>query len=206
MTWSKSALPTLFTYLSRLSLSAVGDPVKRPVLIPPDDASAATVLARASPAASQAGSDVRARAHAHAADGFLAPLGITKDEPLATVNGLPSLSLNGTALIVMFACEGRSTFGYHCWLICAATWSLTYWFSLPKVSNVSMKLFTLAKPPWASVSCLRNVSDWTLALLSRVGLPLVSMIWPPLPRNQRPALPGTLGSRPRVDGLPPDSL
>src|SRR3954471_14526276 len=143
MTWSKPALPVGTTYFSRIAWSADGEPVKRPVFMRLGSGSFLIVSARASAAAIHASSEVRLSAQAQAAAGVFAPLGTTKAVPLATVNGLPSLSLNGTALMVMLDCVAARTFGYHCALISDATWSFTYWFSAPNMSNVSMKLFTL---------------------------------------------------------------
>src|SRR3954454_15136258 len=95
MASSKPALPLDLTNLSRISLSADGEPVNRPVLMAPGVP--ASLFARADPAADQASSATSAVIQAHAASGFLAPAGMTNEVPPATVKGLPSLSLKGTA-------------------------------------------------------------------------------------------------------------
>src|SRR4051812_18139379 len=141
MTWSIPVLPVGFTNWSRIALSDSGEPVNSPVLIPP---SFVMVAARASAAAFHASAVVSASAQAHAASGFLAPAGMTKAEPDATENGLPSLSLNGTAPSWILLRYGDRTFGYHCAFTCAPTWSFTNWLFSPNVSNASVKLLTLA--------------------------------------------------------------
>src|SRR3954468_17453709 len=104
-----------------MALSAAGEPVNKPVLMAPGVL--AMVLARAAPAAIQASWEVRFRAQAQAASGFLAASGMTKEVPLATVKGCPSAFLNGTALMSTFLTYGVSTLTYHWALICAPTWS-----------------------------------------------------------------------------------
>src|SRR6185437_1998547 len=155
MTWSKPGLPLGLTYLSRSDLSAAGEPVNRPVLI---ECFCCTVWARAAPAASHDPSSVRASAHLQPALGFFALAGITNDEPVATVTGLPSLPLNGTAASFSVLWYGDSTLGYHCASTSAPTWFLTNWFLSPNTSNASVKLLYLAKPPWASVIFLSSSS------------------------------------------------
>src|SRR5690349_16129451 len=103
-----------------------------------------TVAARAVAAASQEASSVSANAHLQPALGFLALVGIANDVPVATVIGLPSLSLNGTAPSWILSLYGESTFGYHCASTSAPTWPCTNWFFSPNTSNESVKLFTLA--------------------------------------------------------------
>src|SRR6476661_4762599 len=95
MVSSNPALPLGFTYFSRISLSAEGEPVKRPVFIPPGVEEIFSALA--APAADQASSVTNDVIHAHAASAFFAPAGITNEVPPATVKGFPSLSLKGTA-------------------------------------------------------------------------------------------------------------
>src|SRR4051812_45239944 len=155
MTWSKPELPLGLTYLSRSVLSAAGEPVNRPVLM---DCFCCTVCARAAPAASQAASSVKASAHLQPALGFFALDGITNEVPVATVTGLPSLPLNGTAASLILLWYGDSTFGYHCASTSEATWFFTNWLLSPNTSNASVKLLYLAKPPCASVIFLSSSS------------------------------------------------
>ncbi|CNL26242.1 Uncharacterised protein [Mycobacterium tuberculosis] len=68
-----------------------------------------------------------------------------------------------------------------------------------------MKLLTAAKPPCASVICFSISTPATLLGSSRVGAPLSSLSWPPMPRIQSPACPVATGSNPSLVGTPPDS-
>src|SRR5690242_7664947 len=184
MTWSNPAFPVGTTYWLRIAWSASGDPVNRPVLSPP---SFWSVALRASAAAFQASRVVSSSAHAHAAAGFLAPWGTTNAWPDVTENGLPSLSLNGTAPSWTLSRYGDSTFGYHWASTCAPTWSVTNWLASPNVSNASVKLLTFANPPWASVIFLSRSSPAVFAGSSSVGRPWSSVSLPPMARTQSPA-------------------
>ena len=64
--------------------------------------------------------------------------------PPAMPTTWPSESFSGAAAIETASLVGASTLGYHCAHVWMATWSLTYWFSLPKTSMESLKLLTLA--------------------------------------------------------------
>src|SRR5438105_2949805 len=127
-----------------MSWSAFGEPVNSPVLMPLFFASVCT---RAFSAAIQFASSVSRIIQAQAASGCLALAGMTNAEPPVTLTGLPLLSLNGTAWMSILSLYGERTFGYHCALTWAPTWSFTYWLFLPKVSNRSLKLLILAQPP-----------------------------------------------------------
>src|SRR5918995_2192037 len=200
MTWSKSALPLDFTNWVRTASSATGDAVNRPVLM---DFFSSTVLARACPAAIQAASDVALIAQAQAADLFFPAAATAKAVPPAMASGSPSSVLIGTAARDTSSLVLDSTLTYHCCAVWTATWSFTNWFLSPNTSQVSLKDLTLAKPPWASITCFNQVSALTLFESSRVGLPVSSLVPPPKTSNHMYAEPGRSGSKPSTDGLPP---